>query len=296
MQALEQFMAEGRAALERTLERLLPEVEGPARTAIEAVRYAVLGGGKRLRPLLALAVCEAYGGESRVVLEPAAALELLHNYSLIHDDLPAMDDDALRRGRPTVHRVFGEAVAILAGDALQALAFEILATHPPGSRYDRWRAEAVRIVATRAGLAGLVGGQVADLEAQGRSAQSARLAWIHRCKSGALFAAAAEIGGLYAGADEVLRQRLGRFGEALGEAFQVRDDLLDETAEASVLGKTPGKDRRAGKCTAVAVYGREGSERRVHELLDEALAQLRSGGAVPALVEALARRAVMRAS
>jgi geranylgeranyl diphosphate synthase type II len=262
---------------------------------IEAMRYAVTAGGKRLRPVLALAACEACGGETTAALQPAAALELIHTYSLIHDDLPAMDDDDLRRGRPTVHRAFGEAEAILAGDALHTLAFDVLARFPLGAPAER-RLAAVAIVARRAGLAGMVGGQMADLEAERTSPDPERVRWIHVHKTAALIAASTELGAVHAGAGAPQRQALAAYGEALGLAFQIADDVLDCTATAEALGKTPGKDARAGKATYPALYGLDASHRRAAELVEQALGALRAHGLLSAPLEALARFAVARSA
>jgi geranylgeranyl diphosphate synthase type II len=260
--------------IEETLERLLPAPEGPARSVCEAMRYAVLGGGKRLRPILALAACEACAGDVRETLEPAAALELIHTYSLIHDDLPSMDDDDLRRGRPTVHRAFGEAQAILAGDALLTLGFEILAAFPCGEANHPRRTDATRTVARCAGIHGMVGGQTADLEAERHDVNASVLGWIHRHKTGALFSASAELGGIHAGASPDQREALKGYGEAVGLAFQITDDVLDRTSTAETLGKTPGKDQRSGKVTFPTLFGLERSRREADELVARAMARL----------------------
>jgi geranylgeranyl diphosphate synthase type II len=257
-----------RGEVDRALLDLLPPEDGPAATLSRAMRYAVFGGGKRLRPVLALAACEAFGGDLTAALAPSCALELVHTYSLVHDDLPAMDDDDLRRGRPTTHKAFGDAAAILAGDALLTLAFEILATRPDGPDAAWRRAEAVAIVARGAGHDGMVGGQIGDLEAEGRGSSRERLDWIHRHKTGALFAAAAELGALHAGASAAERASMARFGHALGLAFQVQDDVLDRTADADALGKTPGKDERSGKATYPALLGLEASRAEAARLAD----------------------------
>jgi geranylgeranyl pyrophosphate synthase len=266
-----------RQEIEHALERVLAEAEGPAATVEKAMRHAVLGGGKRLRPLLTLAVCGACGGRREDALLPAVALELVHAYSLVHDDLPAMDDDAIRRGRPTVHVLFGEATAILAGDALLTLAFEILGTHPAGEAAALRRAEAVVTVARAAGVSGMVGGQQGDLEAERAPAGSldpSHLAWIHAHKTGALLSAAAEVGAIHAGADLPRRRALGRYGQALGLAFQIADDILDATASREALGKTPGKDARAGKATYPLLFGLKESRRMAEAQMESALAEL----------------------
>jgi geranylgeranyl diphosphate synthase type II len=289
------YLDRRRADVDAALETILPRREGPAARLVEAMRYAVFSGGKRLRPVLALAACEAFGGRVEDVLLPAAALELVHTYSLIHDDLPAMDDDDLRRGRPTAHKAFGEAEAILAGDALLTLAFEVLATLPPGDALAARRADAVAVVARRAGHAGMVGGQLADLEAERTPPAEAPLEWIHRHKTGALISASVELGVLHAGAPEDDRAAMARYGEAVGLAFQITDDVLDRTASADALGKTPGKDERSGKATYPALLGLDASRREAQRLVDLALASIPATVREPDFLDALARYAIDRA-
>ena len=287
------YLDERRALVERTLAALLPAAEGPAARLAEALRYAVFGGGKRLRPVLAVAVCEACGGRAGDVLEPASALEMIHTYSLVHDDLPAMDDDDLRRGRKTTHKAFDEATAVLAGDALQTLAFELLATRPAEAPAGR-RAEAVALVARGAGWGGMAGGQMADLEAERTPPERETLLWIHAHKTGALLAASAELGALYGGASPAEREALARYGGALGLAFQIADDLLDRTASAEALGKTPGKDEASGKVTFPALLGLDASRREAHRLVDVAQAAIPPSLRDRAMLDALARYAVDR--
>jgi geranylgeranyl pyrophosphate synthase len=289
------YLERARADVDGMLETLLPKPEGPAARLVEAMRYAVFSGGKRLRPILALASCEAFGGNVGDVLAPAAALELVHTYSLIHDDLPAMDDDDLRRGRPTAHKAFGEAEAILAGDALLTLAFEVVATRPPGGVAAPRRAEAVAVLARRAGLSGMVGGQLADLEAERKPPTEAPLEWIHRHKTGALLAASVEIGALHAGAAASDLAAIGGYGEALGLAFQITDDVLDRTSSAEALGKTPGKDEKSGKATYPALLGLDASRREAGRLVASALDAIPSSVRDRSFLEALARYAVDRA-
>ncbi|MCP3979887.1 MAG: polyprenyl synthetase family protein [bacterium] len=258
------------------------------------MRYAVLAGGKRLRPLIVIAACEAAGGAANDALAPGAAIEMLHTYSLVHDDLPAMDDDDLRRGRPTLHKVFGDAVAVLAGDALHTLAFEILGRYPERDDRSSYRADAVVTLARAAGVAGMVGGQIADLEAEGRPPDGERLRWIHRHKTGALFSASAEIGALAAGAGLPAREALARFGAAVGLAFQIADDILDETSTAEALGKTPGKDMAVGKATYPALYGLDASRAAAREIIAEGVAGLREHGLISDPLDSLAEAAVAR--
>jgi len=293
---LSSYLKRRREQVDRALDRLLPPEEGPAATVAAAMRYAVFGGGKRLRPILALATFEACGGNGDAMLEPAAALEMIHTYSLIHDDLPAMDDDDLRRGRATTHKVYGEAVAILAGDALQSLAFEILASRPVATGPSRLHREAVVAVARGIGVSGMVGGQMADLEAENRPVDGERLGWIHRHKTGALIAASALLGAIHAGAGSDRRAAVVRFGEAIGLAFQVVDDLLDRSSTADQLGKTPGKDRRSGKATFPGILGVEASRRRARQLVDEGLSALSGCKLLTPELRGLAEHAVRRSS
>jgi geranylgeranyl diphosphate synthase type II len=293
---LNAYLKERREQIDRALEERLPPPDGPAGTINRAMRYAVMGGGKRLRPILVLAGCEACGGEIREVLGPAAALEMIHTYSLIHDDLPAMDDDDLRRGRATVHKAFGEAEAVLAGDGLLTLAFEILATEPPGESAAPRRTESIRVVARAAGVDGMIGGQVADLEAERVPIGDEGLRWIHRHKTGALIRASLEIGAVHACGSPEDRAAVVRYGEALGLAFQIADDVLDVTATMKALGKTPGKDARAGKATYPSLHGLDASRREAARQVDEALAALRDLPRPAPVLEGLARFAIDRSS
>ncbi len=276
------------------LDRLLPGENGPAATLARAMRYAVFAGGKRLRPALVLAACEACGGRPEDVTGPAAAIEMIHAYSLIHDDLPAMDDDDLRRGRPTVHRAFGEAEAILAGDALLTLAFEVLATDPPGEALAGRRAAAVAAAAAGAGPLGMVGGQIADLEAERRLPDARLLEWIHRRKTGALLVAAARVGAIHAGAPPAIEETLARYAAEVGLAFQIADDVLDATSTAEALGKTPGKDRRAGKATYPALLGLEASRGEAERHAALAIEELERSGVESEALRSLARFAAAR--
>ncbi len=256
-----------RQDVEEALVAILPPEGAEPASLVAAMRYSVLAGGKRLRPLLFLAGAEACGKELRAndALPAAAALELLHTYSLIHDDLPCMDDDALRRGRPTCHVVFGEATALLAGDALQTLGFEVLATRPSGDAYAARRARAVAWTAAAIGVAGMAGGQALDLEAAGKvlpePERADLLRRIHTLKTGRLIRLSLELGALHAGADEGQLQHISRYGDALGLLFQIADDLLDVTQTSATLGKTAGKDLAQDKLTYPAVFGLEGAFR-----------------------------------
>ena len=288
------LLAAERERVEGALDRLLPAESSPPRRLHAAMRYAVFGGGKRIRPILARSACRAAGGDIVAALEPACALEMIHTYSLIHDDLPALDNDTMRRGRATVHVAFDEALAILAGDALLTEAFAVLATFPEGERWAPVRAEACRLVATAVGSRGMVGGQVEDLEATGAAVDAERLDRIHGAKTGALLAAAIELGALVAGVPSARREAFARFGRGFGLLFQIADDILDVTGSAASLGKTPGKDAVAGKLTYPSVHGLEVARQRLDTLADrlteEAVALEGPDGVLAGLVGYCARR------
>jgi len=256
-----------RRDVEDALLAVLPREGAEPAALVAAMRYSVLAGGKRLRPLLFLAGAESCGAERlpQDAIEAAVALELLHTYSLVHDDLPCMDDDALRRGRPSCHVVFGEATALLAGDALQTLGFELLATRPAGDARAARRARAVAWTAAAIGVAGMAGGQALDLAAAGKAVpepeRAGLLRHVHSLKTGRLIRLSLELGALHAGADENRLLRVTRYGEALGLLFQIADDLLDVTQTSATLGKTAGKDLAQDKLTYPAVFGLEGAFR-----------------------------------
>jgi geranylgeranyl diphosphate synthase type II len=256
-----EYLASRRALIDQTLERELPPATTPPTVIHEAMRYAVLGGGKRIRPILAIAAAEAVGADAEPLLTHFAALELIHTYSLVHDDLPALDNDDLRRGRKTTHVVFGEAMGILTGDALLTEAFAWLA-RPPGDL------RAIREVAEAVDSKGMIGGQVADLEG-GEGLE--RLEFIHRNKTGKLLTASVVLGGILGRAAEEQLGHLRKYGQALGLAFQIVDDLLDQEQTSEELGKTAGKDVAQGKLTYPAVMGAPAARVRLGELLAEAV-------------------------
>jgi geranylgeranyl diphosphate synthase, type II len=293
---VEAELEERRRLVEDALQRAFPPESAWPETIHRAVRYSLLAGGKRIRPLLALASGEAVGGRRDEVMPLACAVEMIHTYSLVHDDLPAMDDDDLRRGQPTSHKVFGEAVAILAGDALLTRAFQMMAEAPAdaGREVLARRLAATAILAEAAGTTGMIGGQVMDLESEGRALDAPALETMHRAKTGALLGACVRGGAVLGGGGGEDRARLDRYASAIGLAFQVVDDVLDETGAAHELGKTAGKDARAGKATYVSVHGLDASRRLARRLLEEALSALAPLGARGRLLEALARMIVER--
>jgi len=270
--------------VERALERWVPS-EAPAGLG-EAMRYAVLDGGKRLRPLLVLATAEAVanGADATddLALRAACAVELIHAYSLVHDDMPCMDNDVLRRGKPTVHVRFGEAQALLAGDALQALAFELLlpaeAEQPLFPSRELRAAQLCRLLAQASGWQGMAGGQAIDLAGVGQVLDQAQLEDMHRRKTGALLLASVTMGATAASASAHMQEALARYGRALGLAFQVVDDILDVTADSATLGKTAGKDAAADKPTFVSLLGLEGAQSYADDLLAQAHAALNDAG------------------
>jgi geranylgeranyl diphosphate synthase, type II len=286
------FFEEDRLAVDAQLEKLLPAENMLPPSIHTAMRYSVFAGGKRIRPILCLETARIFGADVTPALFPGCAIEFIHTYSLIHDDLPALDNDDLRRGKPTCHKKFGEATAILAGDALLTLAFEAIAGTPVSAKR---RVAMVTEIATAAGTVnGMVGGQVADLEAEGRPVGPEMLEYIHRSKTAALIRASITAGALCAGApaDDVARLR--RFGETIGWAFQVTDDILDVTESSAALGKTAGKDIAQQKATYPAVFGLERSQQIAKELADSAIAELRAYAEKADHLRAIAEFLVLR--
>ena len=274
---LPEFFDEDLQLVDAALQRLLPAADTAPKSIHEAMRYSVFAGGKRIRPILCLESARIFSAEIEPALEPACALEFIHTYSLIHDDLPALDNDDLRRGKPTCHKKFGEAIAILAGDGLLTLAFETIGAAPVDAAL---RVAMVTEVAKSAGtMQGMVGGQVADLEAEGKPVGAKTLEYIHRSKTAALIRAAITVGAICAGASQEDVARLRRFGEAIGWAFQVTDDILDVEESSAALGKTAGKDIAQRKATYPAVFGLERSHEIANELSSKAIADLAGYGA-----------------
>jgi farnesyl diphosphate synthase len=270
-------MLERQARMESVLAQALATQPAAPPFLLEAMRYAALDGGKRVRPLLSYAAGEAVQAAIEQVDAPAAAVELIHAYSLVHDDLPCMDNDSLRRGKPTCHVAFGEANALLVGDSLQSLAFAMLTTATPLD--PRRQLELVGVLAHASGAGGMAGGQAVDLASTRKSLDLGQLEGMHRMKTGALIGAAVRMGGLCGHGDEVARGRLDAFADIAGLLFQVIDDLLDTEQDVATLGKTPGKDAEQGKVTFVSVMGREAARRYAKDLESRALAGLDGFGA-----------------
>jgi geranylgeranyl diphosphate synthase type II len=265
---LNEYLRSRRALVDQTLDRYLPPEDTPPASIHRAMRYAVLGGGKRIRPILAMAAAEACGADIEPLLVPICALELIHTYSLVHDDLPAIDNDDLRRGRKTTHVVYGEAIGILTGDALLTEAFAWLAR--PAVDAER-QLRAAREVAEAIDSRGMIGGQVADIEGSSEEGTIEQLEFIHRNKTGKLLTAAVVLGGILAGASEEIVGALRRYGNAVGLAFQIVDDLLDIEESAATLGKTAGKDVAQRKLTYPALLGAETARAQVEALLAVAI-------------------------
>jgi geranylgeranyl diphosphate synthase type II len=270
---LKRYLVVRQKEVDRALDRFLPKATVAPATIHKAMRYSLFAGGKRLRPILCLAAAEACGGKTSAALPAACAVECIHTYSLIHDDLPSMDNDDLRRGRPTCHKVFGDGIAILAGDALLTIAFEIATKAQPVSRYDLH--DVLREIAEAAGSRKLIAGQVADLEAEGRRLTRAQVRSIHENKTAALLTASVRLGAMSANANARQLASITAFGRALGLAFQVIDDILDVTQTSEKLGKSAGKDVAAEKATYPAVIGLDKSRaearrltRRAHTALE----------------------------
>ena len=290
---LQETLEQGQVLTDAALDRLIPDETQHPQSIHKAMRHSVFAGGKRLRPVLCLEAGRMVAGSlPKKIEELGAALEMLHTYSLIHDDLPALDNDDLRRGRPTCHKVFGDAIAILAGDALQTQAYEVLARLqcPPEQRV-RIVEEIARGTGT---VEGMIGGQVADLEAEHTRPTAEMLEYIHRAKTAALIAASLVSGGLYAGASDSEVRKLRAFGRSIGLAFQIVDDVLDVTQTSEQLGKTAGKDTAAQKVTYPALFGIEESVRRADILVSKAFAELEGFGNRAERLKELARYLVER--
>jgi geranylgeranyl diphosphate synthase type II len=287
-----------RAEVEAALDRALPRETAWPATIHRAVRYSLFAGGKRIRPTLVLAAGDAVGGDREETMPLACAVEMIHTYSLIHDDLPAMDDDDLRRGKPTSHKVFGEAIAILAGDALLTRAFHLMAEVPGGWSEERVRRRlaATAILGEACGTTGLIGGQVIDLESEGQAIEAGTLECLHRAKTGALLGACVRGGAILGGARAEDLERLAGYARAIGLAFQVVDDVLDATEGAEKLGKTAGKDEAAKKATYVAIHGLERARAMAAELRAQALEAVAPLGPRGELLAGLARLIVDRES
>ncbi|MDP9186567.1 MAG: polyprenyl synthetase family protein [Verrucomicrobiota bacterium] len=289
---LKPYLKSRQNRIDRALDRYLPEENVKPATIHKAMRYSLFAGGKRLRPILCLAAAEACGGKIDNALPLACAMECIHTYSLVHDDLPSMDDDDLRRGRPTCHKVFGDGIAVLAGDALLTIAFEIVSRAKPTSRYDM--SILLRELAVAAGSQKLIAGQVADLEGEGKKIDMAGLRYIHENKTAAILTTSVRLGAMSANANSKQLAAITKFGRALGLAFQVIDDILDVTQTSEKLGKSAGKDVAAQKATYPAIIGLDKSRAEAKRLTKQAHAALSTFGVKGDALHALANYLLKR--
>ncbi|MBI5166875.1 MAG: polyprenyl synthetase family protein [candidate division NC10 bacterium] len=284
---LKEYLFQRRSLIDQALEAYLPPADEYPGPLHEAMRYSVFAGGKRLRSILTLAAAEAVGGQAEGALAVAAAIELIHTYSLIHDDLPAMDDDDLRRGKPTCHRVYGEAIAILAGDSLLTHAFALLSDEKLSLNPAKQMA-LIKEIAGAAGTRGMLGGQAVDILSEDQEIEPATLEYLHTHKTGSLIRAALLAGGIVAGASEGKLAALSMYGEKIGLAFQIVDDVLDIEGKAEELGKSPGSDKKKKKATYPALIGLSESKQRARELIAEAKEALVQFGERGEVLRALA--------
>lgn len=292
-----QYLQQWKDRIDRTLEALLPAEEGRSSKLNQAMRYSVLGGGKRIRPILAIAACEAVGGETEGILPFACALEMVHAYSLVHDDLPAMDNDDFRRGRPTTHRVYGDAMAILAGDALLTAAFQTIGRGALEKNLDPTLAiDVVREVSLAAGFSGMVGGQAVDMEFEGREVDLPTVEYIHTHKTGALILASVRTGARFGQASPKQLEAITKYGERIGLAFQIVDDVLNVTGQRAELGKSIGSDEARKKATYPALVGVIESKRLAESLVEEAISSIATLGKSADPLREIARYLVSRES
>jgi geranylgeranyl diphosphate synthase, type II len=287
------YLSESRKLVDRCLETLLPGEEETPATIHKAMRHSIFAGGKRVRPILVLASGESLIGDQNVLLHLGAGIEMMHTYSLIHDDLPALDNDDLRRGVPTCHKVFGDAIAILAGDALMTRCYQVLADLP--GLTDSVRIRIIREISYATGTVnGMIGGQVVDLESEGKPVDAEVLEYIHHSKTGALLSACVRCGALAAGAGDSELLTLTQFGNKIGLVFQIVDDILDITASSETLGKTAGKDEKVKKATYPALYGIEASRKKAKDLVDSSLEDVRFLGKEAEALRSLAEFIISR--
>ena len=293
---LDGYLASRRQLVDEALDRAMPREDAAPATVHRAMRYSVFAGGKRLRPILVIAGAEAVGAAAERVMPPACALEMIHTYSLIHDDLPAMDDDDYRRGRLTNHKVFGDAVAILAGDGLLTLAFRTIADNAARVGNAALACAAVAEIADAAGTLGMVGGQVVDIESEGKTVTAETLEYIHLHKTAALIRASLRVGAILGGGTTAAVDAITTAGDRLGLAFQIVDDILDVEGNLAELGKTAGSDERKKKATYPALHGVEASRAKARALIDDAIAALAPLGPTAEPIRALCHFVVNRRS
>ncbi len=288
------YLKEKKRVVDAYLEKVLPGEDEYPPVIHQAMRYTIFSGGKRLRPILTIATCEALGKDEDVVLPAACAIELIHNYSLIHDDLPFLDDDELRRGKPTAHKVYGPAVALLAGDALLTLGFHQLAVMPPVGGDASRNLLIIKEISEAVGARGMIGGQVIDLQSEGKKVGEAVLNYIHSAKTGALLATCLRVGGLLANASPAELLNLTRYGRSIGLAYQIVDDILDVEGDEKLTGKVTGKDAARGKANFPSLVGMKRSKEMVQKFLQEAVAAAelipKKGGMLPQIAHFITKR------
>lgn len=282
---IKKYWSARQSQFEKALHRALPAASAKPATIHQAMRYSLFAGGKRLRPILVIAAAETLGGRPADAMPLACAVECIHTYSLIHDDLPCMDDDDLRRGKPTSHKVYGEGIAVLAGDALLTQAFELAARVPGWKRYKT--ADVIKEIAQASGSKALIAGQVVDLECEGKKISAQELAYIHRCKTAALITSSLRLGAMSADATAVELKAITQFGQALGLAFQVIDDILDITQTSEQLGKSAGKDLTAEKATYPAILGMDKAKKEAARLTNLARTSLKPLGKKAEILHAI---------
>jgi geranylgeranyl diphosphate synthase, type II len=304
MMDLKKYLQEKKERVDSALESYFPPLQASGRevellTSLhQAIRHSLFAGGKRIRPILCMAACEIAGGKGEEILPLACGLEMIHTYSLIHDDLPAIDNDDYRRGKPTCHKVFGEATAILAGDALLTEAFNIMTERNSYRKSEEGRLilDVIHQVAKAAGISGMVGGQVVDIESEGKEVDLPTLQYIHTHKTGAMIRVSVQAGARFGGANEEDFRALTRYGERIGLAFQIADDVLDVEGKIQALGKTPGSDLSKKKATYPSLLGMEESKKRARDLVDLAVEALTPFGAKAEPLREIARFIIARDS
>jgi len=273
---IKQYLDERKTLVDKALQKFMPRPSGLASDVIRAMNYSLFAGGKRIRPILCIAGAEAVGGSTDSVVPVACAIELIHTYSLIHDDLPVMDNDDLRRGKPTNHKVFGEAVALLAGDGLLTLAFNLMAGYGAEKEVEKKALlRVIDLIASAAGYKGMVGGQVVDITYEGKESDPAVVEYIHRHKTAALIAASVTTGIILAGGNKDEEKSINRYGQQIGLAFQIADDILNVEGDKGLMGKGTGSDKEKGKITYPSVFGAAESKKIQKELINNAIESLK---------------------
>jgi len=273
---IKQYLDERKTLVDKALQKFMPKPSGLAREVIKAMNYSLFAGGKRIRPILCIAGAEAIGGSTDSVVPVACAIELIHTYSLIHDDLPVMDNDDLRRGKPTNHKVFGEAVALLAGDGLLTLSFNLMAGYGAEKEVEKKALlRVIDLIASAAGYKGMVGGQVVDITYEGKESDPAVVEYIHRHKTAALIAASVTAGTILAGGNKDEEKSINRYGQQIGLAFQIADDILNVEGDKGLMGKGTGSDKEKGKITYPSVFGTAESKKIQKELINNAIESLK---------------------